>query len=280
MATYSSLLEAYHDPHMSQLDEMAREINNNNKRKNLMKDVAEEGRKEARKYKEIADKINDDSNAPFKYFSVQGDFNDIPEGITADDLNSELQSFPESLNDSLKNSSNSNKYPAVSNNKYTDKIKELALEIKNHHDNDDSSIDSINSTIEHIKKCSKCKRKFIDIVVLKKKKHVFKHEEPYAYKDKKRHSKYKHKIIDSDYSNSDDYSDDYNEDYYRSHKKPKAKFKQDLVLEEKEKEKEKESFSFSSLFNKTELKDVLIIILIGIVIIIILDIYNRATKNK
>jgi hypothetical protein len=295
MTTYSSLNEAYHDPHMEELDQMAKEINNTTKRKNLVKTVADDFKKDAKRSRQIEQRLHNtrgdsnnginDSNIPFKYFSTQGDFTSeiLDEDITTEDINSELQSFPEnltysdisrqaSLGEGSENSSSlpleiiknnkHNKNTKSSKHKYADKIKELATEIKKHHENDEKSIDSMDSTIDHIKHCSKCKKKFIDIIVLKKKKHIFNHDDHFVYKHKKEKlRKYK------DYDESDNEYKNYDtEENYNKRE-----------IEENGKNN---SFSLDKLINRTEIKDVLIIILIGIVIIIILDIFNRATRHK
>jgi hypothetical protein len=254
MATYSSLDDAFNNNDVMELDKLANEFNNNKKKK-LAKEVQEDINRDIDNGKKTINRMVNSSNPAFQYFSTQGgveaanaetydrDIYSLDDkknnyGVSLSESSDDLHTFRDSINDTRKESPNVNdKDRTIYNkqNKYHEKLKNLADSIKyiNHDDESSASSNSIEDTINHIKNCEKCKKKLKHMLKNKKEMHLF----------------------------DDEHIDHFSPERKMTYQKPVNNIRYDDYNEN----------GSQSFFSRVNMRDIILLVLIIVVVILIID---------
>jgi hypothetical protein len=270
---YANINEAFSSG-MEELDEMAYKMNENTK-KQLSRDVYQDVEKQFNTAKirvqEVHDKITPESisktniERPFKYYSPQGN---IAEGI--DDVDHYEYIMHGTNVNTLKNNKDLDSVKSVdkdiSPKEYKTLLKELIRKdlevqrvtqnkvdtlmdiVRDHHITDKMSPLSLEQKLEHIKICHQCKKQFLTLISTQDN-HIFNK----GYNKISDEYHYRAQPISSSITHST------------------AKPENSTITPTIE--------SFTNLFARTNIKELVVAILVGIIIILLLDAYKKSKKN-
>lgn len=253
MTFYSNINDAFNITEYDELDKMAREYNNKCNNNYFNKDT---------KNNDKNNSIQDQSNK-FNFFSTQGNltnqsstFDYNSESNNSDkfifditDKSSNKINFEQESKDSFMTSLNDNKKYNYSE-KYNDNLCKLVNIIKSSHIEDSSSSDNINDAIDHIKVCYKCRKNFKTLI------------------NNNNNKNNKNNKINK----NNDYNYD-NNDHIFFNKKNTVENDNKLIVENFN----NPNNSFNIL--ESDIKNIIITILVGIGIIFILDIFWRSNTH-